>query len=290
MRALAAGGTQGPARPSADTSDAASSLPATPARMDGGEAAVSLLALQYAASWRDGNTELSMARLYRFNSAPRNPVHMRIFSDPVCTRQYLIRAAGLDRSRNASGYGLTTSTGGWLSWRSAHPRGGSTPLGTRKVYVTAKLDYLPIALRAVVLVARSTQVAVLKFGADYANLRRPDRIVIYTRDRAHAEEIASALGPALDDMPADALPFAERMSASIFTGLDPPATLPGLADGARSWRGWLCRALAEVLHQDARSDPAAAVDAALQHARSLAVDPRHWAVPDHFFGEMAGGG
>ena len=274
MQAFVTGGTQGPARPSADTSNAAPSLPATDACIGHGEAGVSMLALQYAASWLDGNPKLSMPRLYRFNSAPRNPVHIRLFSDPVSTRQYLIRAAGLDRDGNAGGYGLTISAGSWLTWRSAYPRGGSTLAGTRKVYVTAKLDYLPIALHAVVRVARSTQVVAFKLGADYANLRRPDRIVIYTRDRAHAEAVVGALRPALDDVPADALPFAEHMSAAIFTGLDPLATLPGLIDGARSWRGWLCRALAEALHQDARYDPVAAVDVALEHARLLAVDPR----------------
>ena len=256
---------------------------------DGGDSEVSMLALQYAAGCRDGNTETSTARLYRFNSAPRNPVHMRMFSDSVYARQYLIRAAGLDRRiGNACGYGLTVNAAGWLSWRSAFPCEQSTLAGTRKVYVTAKLDYLPIALQAVVRIARSTGVAVFKFGADYANLRRPDRIVIYTRNRAHAKEVADALRPALADVPADALPFAERMSAATFTGLDPPGTLPGLADGARSWRGWLCRALAEALHQDAGCAPAAAVDAALRHARSLGVDPHRWSVADSFFAEMAG--
>jgi hypothetical protein len=255
----------------------------------GGDSEVSMLALQYCASCRDGNTQTSSARLYRFNSAPRNPVHTRMFGDAVYARQYLISAAGLDRrTGSAGGYGLTESAAGWLSWRSAFPCEKSTLAGMRKVYVTAKLDYLPIALEAVVRVARSTRVAVFKFGADYANLRRPDRIVIYTRHRGHADEVAGALRLALADVPADALPFAERMSAATFTGLDPPGTLPGLSDGARSWRGWLCRALAEALHQDAECDPAAAVDAALRRARSLGVDPRRWAVADSFFAEMTG--
>jgi hypothetical protein len=236
------------ARPSPAAADAESALHATDAPTDLSETGVSFLALQYAASWHDAQVAMTMTRLYRFNSTPRNPTHMRIFGEPVHTRQYLIRAAALDRNGNAGDYRLhIADTGGWLSWHSAHPRNGGTLAGTRKVYVTAKLDYLPLTLHAVFLAARSTDVAVLKFGADYANLRRPDRIVIYTRDREHAEEVADALRPALDEIPADALPFAERLSAALFTGLDPPATLPALADGMRSWRGWMCRALAEVL-------------------------------------------
>lgn len=253
--------------------------------------AVSLLALQYAASLRDDQVSRTSTRLYRFGTVPRHPVHARILGNAVTARQYLITAAGLDRSGDSGGFRLTsTESAGWLSWRSSRVGGGSTIAGVRKVYVTATIDYLPVALRVVFEAARSTDVAVLKFGADYANLRRPDRIVIYTRNRKHAEAVAAALGPSLGQIPAGILPFAERMSAAVFTGLDPPAAMPRLADGSRSWRSWLCRALAGALHEDPRCSPGTAVDAALRRARELGIDPESWSVSDSFFTGMAQAG
>jgi hypothetical protein len=249
---------------------------------------VSLFALRYAAGWND-NVERTSMRLYRFNSAPRNPVYMRMLGDAVSARQYLCRAARLDRSGDADGYRLNTADpAGWLLWRDVQPHPVSALVGTRKVYVTAKLDYLPITLHAVSRAARAAGVTAFKFGADYANLRRPDRIVMYARDREHAGQIADLLRPVLDEVPADALTFAECLSSAIFTGLDPPTSLPGLPDGIRSWRGWLCRSLAESLCQAGRRDPQQAVAAALARARELAIDPSSWAIDDDFFANMAG--
>jgi hypothetical protein len=255
---------------------------------DSGALDVSVFALRYAAGRRDDVDRTSM-RLYRFNSAPRNPVHMRIFGDPLSARQHLCQAAGLDPSGSNGRFKLSiVDSGGWLLWRNVQPCPASTLAGTRKVYVTPKLDYFPLALNAVARAAKTAGVTAFKFGADYANIRRPDRIVIYLRDRGHAEEIVRLLRPALDEVPADVLPFAERLSNAIFTGLDPPASRPELSDGARSWRRWLCRRLAESLDQDDRGDPRAAVEAALVRARELAIDPARWSVPDDFFLDPGG--
>lgn len=263
--------------------------PAADAQIENAALDVSQLALRYAASWHDERTAATTSRLYRFNSAPRSPAHMRVFNDAVSARQYLIRAATLGCSESTGPFRLSTDAArGWLSWRNADVRSSRTLASTRKVYITAKLDCLPRALNAVFWVARNTDVPVLKFGADYSNLRRPDRIVMYTRDREHAEEIADALRSLLHDIAADALPFAECLSAAVFTGLDPPVRLPIVADGPRSWRGWLCHSLAQVLSREARHDPDTAVGAALMHARSLAIDPSSWAVRDNFFEVMAG--
>jgi hypothetical protein len=249
---------------------------------------VSMLALRYAAGMRGDDGRTSM-RLYRFNSTPRNPVHMRMFSDRLYTRQYLSKTAGLDRSGDPDGFRLSTAeVNGWLLWRNTRPRFRKAMAGTRKVYVTAQIDYLPLAVNAVVQAAKAANVIALKFGADYANLRRPDRIVIYAGDRDHADEIVHLLSPRLNAVPADCLPFAERLSNAIFTGLDPPPSLPGLADGRRSWRGWLCHCLAESLDRGDPRDPKAAIEAALDRARKLAVDPVSWSVPDDFFRDMGG--
>jgi hypothetical protein len=247
---------------------------------------VSLLALQYAARWSDGDPGQTRQRLYRFNSVPRNPAHQRLLGDPVAVRQQLIATAGLDRGGLAGGYRLAAGgSGSWLSWRSQAPSGGSTMAGTRKVYVTVAIDQLPAVLRAVIAVARDAGVPVLKFGADYANLRRPDRIVIYTRDQAHATAVAHALRPVLDGIPATELPFAERLSASVYTGLDPPSG----HGAAMSWRGWVCRMLASALDSAAEHDPGAAVAAALQCCRDRGIDPGRWSVPDSFFADQPAG-
>jgi hypothetical protein len=243
--------------------------------------AVSLLALQYAARWRTDLPGQTYRRLYQFNSVPRSPAHQRLLGDPVALRQQLIAAAGVDRADAAPGdYRLGRGgAGSWLSWRNPEARGGSTIVGTRKVYVTVAIDQLPAVLRAVFRVARDTAVPVLKFGADYANLRRPDRVVFYTRDRGHAKAVADALRPVLCDIPATELPFAEWLSTAVYTGLDPP---PGFRSGV-SWRGWVCRMLAGALDSVAEPDPAAAVAVALRRCRDNGIDPDRWAVPDSFF-------
>jgi hypothetical protein len=97
--------------------------------------AVSLLALQYAARWRNDQPGPTYRRLYKFNSVPRSPAHQRLLGDPVALRQQLIAAAGVDRADAAAGdYRLGRGgTGSWLSWRNPEARGGSTIVGTRKV-------------------------------------------------------------------------------------------------------------------------------------------------------------
>jgi hypothetical protein len=211
-----------------------------------------------------------------------------LLGDPVALRQLLISAAGVDRADAAVGdYRLGRGgTGSWLSWRNPQARGDSTIVGTRKVYVTVAIDQLPAVLRAVFRVARDATVPVLKFGADYANLRRPDRIVLYTRNWAHAQAVAGALRPVLCGIPATELPFAEWLYTAVYTGLDPP---PASA-GAASWRGWVCRMLADALDSVAEPDPGAAVEVALRRCRDSGIDPDRWAVPDSFFADQAGAG
>jgi len=286
-----------------------------PARDD-----VSLLALRYAAAVRDGDSDRTTARLYRFNTVPRTPAHVRLLGDPVAARQLLIAAAGLDRRGASGGFTLTTAqANGWLYWRSSSgPRSGALRThgadhspAIRKLYVTAKLDHLPLALRAVFQAAHGADVTVVKFGADYVNLRRPDRIVLYTRGREHAEQVEAGLRSALDGVPADALPFAERISAAVFTGLDPPASsVPARAEGhaappaaspaegpaqaqsavaaGTSWRGWLCRSVAQALDRAPHDSAELAVAGAIQRCRQLGLDPATWAVDDCFFAELSG--
>jgi hypothetical protein len=250
--------------------------------------AISFLALQYAACWRSDRPGQTYRRLYQFNSVPRSPAHQHLLGDPVALRQQLIAAAGVDRADAAAGdYRLGRGgTGSWLSWRNPEARGGSTIVGTRKVYVTVAIDQLPAVLRAVFRVARDAAVPVLKFGADYDNLRRPDRIVIYTRDWGHATAVADALRPVLCGIPATELPFAEWLSTAVYTGLDPP---PGSRSGV-SWRGWVCRMLADALNSVAEPDPGAAVAVALRRCRDSGIDPDRWAVPDSFFADQPGAG
>jgi hypothetical protein len=250
---------------------------------------MSLLALRYAAGWHD-DVSATAGRLYRFNSTPPNPVHSRLYRDPIVGRQLLTAAAGLTRDGRSGGFRLSdVKTSGWLLWRNVDTCPPSRTVGARKLYVTVKLDHMPIAIMAVVKAARSGRVTAFKFGGDYANLRRPDRIVIYTRGRDHVGELAEWLAADLRDIPADQLPFAEPLAAAIFTGLDPPPDPAGKADGLRSWRAWLCRRLAEVLVAQDDTDVASAVDAALNAAGTWGIDPRSWAVPDTFFQACAGG-
>lgn len=257
---------------------------------------ISLLALRYAAAVRDGDADRTTARLYRFNTAPPTPAQARLLGDPVAARQLLMAAAGLDRRGGGGEYTLTTEPAtGWLYWRSAAgPRSGAVrtrtagrPAAMRKLYITAKLDHLPLALRAVFQTARQSDITVVKFGADYANLRRPDRIVLYTRDRQQAEEVGAALRAALDGIPADMLPFAERIAPAVFSGLDPPPP-PATAATRASWRGWLCQTVAEALHQAPPDSAELAVAAAMQRCRLLGLDPASWRVDDGFFAELPG--
>jgi hypothetical protein len=76
---------------------------------------VSLLALQYAARWRNGQPGETSRRLYRFNSVPRNPAHRRLLGRS-CHRP---AAPHRGRWRGPGRTGRRVPAGRWREWELA---------------------------------------------------------------------------------------------------------------------------------------------------------------------------
>ena len=244
--------------------------------------AISRLALLFAARHRQDGRERTVRRLYTFNSAPLAGSDARML-DGVDGRDALLRQAGLQRWPANGAYRLGSEAAGWLYWRSYGVDRHALSCGTRKLYLTPKLEVLGPVLRQVAQVGREHGVSVFKFGADYRNLRRPDRVVLYLPDEGAARVLAERLATSLAGFPGDDLPFAERLGSFMWTGVDPPAQPDGGRGRGSSWRQWVCRRLAESLHAAGASSPGEAVVRAEREMLARGIDPGRWHVADDYF-------
>jgi hypothetical protein len=251
-------------------------------------AQLSIDALRHAAMLPIDDVAVLAARLYRYNSLPLAPAGDAAGGATRTPTTDLARlglataavAAALDRDWTCTASG---ADGDWLCW-SAGERWESTDgtRGTCKLYVSPSPLAIRDAFAATVAAATSHHAMAFKAGAGPYGLLRPDKLVVYFRQRDHLYAAAAALSDALAGAPAQGVPFTAGITADgmLSWAADPPAHV--VSD---SWRSWLTTQLAAALlaartadpDSPARPDP---VRFALQRAAALRIDPRTWAPAD----------
>lgn len=159
----------------------------------------------------------------------------------------------------------------WNGWTVP---GTTTATQVHKVYVSPTVPCLPTALPVVFATAAALEVPAWKVGADGPGLHRPDKIVLYLPTAQRADEVATALAEALDDLDPQGVPFSGQVGATgiVSRGRDQDGT---------SWRAVVTHAVAEALVDRRRSlgadAPAPQVaDAALSALATAGYDVDHW--------------
>jgi len=232
---------------------------------------LSRAALEYGAALGLRDPVRLSRRLYGYGRFPASPRLRRAFPTPESVGDHLLHENEALRHLLMSGWRRRRLAGedvGWALW--TRPRGDprdSEP--THKLYASPVLDSVRPVFHAVMPIVTDSGAVGFKVGAELPYLGRPDKLVFYFADKAEMARVARLLDRRLADFEPHGVPFtcATGRSGLLSWGTDPP----GKTD--QSWRSWLALQLARAMTE---AEPDRAVDAALQRADALGVDPVSW--------------
>lgn len=222
-------------------------------------------------------------RLYGFGRQPVTPKWMRLLPDSESVLAFVGAEAGTDLRRRLDLDWLASNdekTTGWLAW--TNQRQSRLQIGgvVCKLYVSPAVSAMPQVFPKVLAVA-SARVSHFKIGSDAAGLLRPDKMVLYFRDREQLLAVATELTATLKGVEPHGVPFSAEIAADglLSWGMDPPASENLLAwQGAESWRFWIVRRLAAAMiaaQTDGQSNMRPG-EFALQRLRHEGVDVHGW--------------
>jgi hypothetical protein len=246
-------------------------------------AAISLAAIECAASLIGATPADLEGRLYTYNFAPIGPRWSSRLGDRAAIRRFL----GIDdgpraRTIRAAWHGFR-EVEGWSVW-STNIAVQSRPTDrdvTYKLYVSPTMDALPETLTKAAPIFAEAHAFAFKVGASVRDVARPDKLVAYFDTRERALECGEMLAEALAGTPAQGVPFTADAGGDglVSWGVDPPER-PGWV-GDASWRRWVCRRLAHYLASAlaAPGNDSSPTRFATERLRLDGVDTRSWA-PD----------
>jgi hypothetical protein len=208
---------------------------------DGGRLSrLSLAALSYAERLPTAGAEMLTARLYGFGRVPLSGRWARAYPGPEAVLDLLRQG---DLARHWSGQARAD----WLSWcRRGAADSAELPY---KLYVSPRVDELADALPAAVTALTASGASHFKVGPDAAGLLRPDKFVVYLRNVAELQAVATELARALAGVRAHGVPFSAELAGDglLSWGGDPPRDAGPAGAEPESWRLSVCRRLAEYL-------------------------------------------
>jgi hypothetical protein len=226
---------------------------AAPDAADGRLAELSLRAVRYGELLGLGDSSKLSARLYFFNREPASPaVRARLPNAGAV-------AAQLDWARDGWSGAPSSSGFGWFSWRRRDTPMPRHDEPTYKVYVSPAGVGIRDVVHAVGDVAADAGLPSFKAGGDLHGLLRPDKIVLYARDRTEATDVGARLATALAGVAAQGVPFSSQLDADglVSWGVDPPRSRQPLSwQDSESWRVWVTNRLAAALVAAQREPPA----------------------------------
>jgi hypothetical protein len=201
-------------------------------------------ALEYGAALGLADPRELADRLYRYNSLPLTASWRRRVPDERAAARLL----GLDRASGRAAVEDEYRSAIWQAWDAGTPPVESA---VYKLYLSPRPLETAGACRALrSRLGRRDGPFSVKVAADPASLLRPDRLVGYFASRDSLLRTARALAPGLGTLAPQGVPFTTPIgrSALLSWSADPPAAVAAsLAEGERSWRGWVTMRLAEAL-------------------------------------------
>lgn len=232
---------------------------------------LSRAALEYGAALGIRDPARLSRRLYSYGRFPASPRLRRAFPTAESVGDHLLHDNERLRRLLMIGWRrrrFVGEDGGWALWTRPRgdPREGAT---THKLYVSPLLDSVRPVFHAVMPIVTESGAVGFKVGAELPYLGRPDKLVIYFADKAEMDRVAGLLEPPLAGFEPHGVPFTCVIDGSglLSWGMDPP----GKTD--QSWRSWLALQLARAMTE---AEPGRPVEAALQRADALGVDPKSW--------------
>ena len=190
------------------------------------------------------------ARLYFYNRAPLTPFWRQRLPDRRSVEALLgLHRRGPTTMVLEAGWHRHRESEAWLSW-SRRSRRRATTNPPWKLYVSPTCDALRETFDTTVRVLKEYTADAFKVGADLNGLLRPDKLVIYFRDRTALFAAANALAAELRGVPDQGVPFTGVLAGSplLSWGVDPPLeeNLPSWRE-SESWRLWVTNRVALYL-------------------------------------------
>lgn len=239
---------------------------------------ISIDALKYAAKLGQSDAACLAARLYFYNRVPFDRTLFSAFGTPDKVLSYLgfdepsARLILRDWRHSRSGNG-----DGWHYWKHRN-RAASSGNSRNKIYIAARFDVLPDAIRMVLPLLETLAVSMFKLPVDAVGLLRPDKFLLYFSNEYERRAAAEQLYPVLCGLPVQVVPFTAASSKNgiLSWGVDPPPR----AATPTSWRLWLCEVLARSIVEGAVAEVSSAdlVPYALLRAALEGVDVATWAI------------
>lgn len=248
-------------------------------------ARLSIEALKYGQASGISNQEYLSAHLYFYNRLPLSPQWRQTFPTPEKVLEHIglgpegenleMLERDWTRTRLPKGYE------GWMLWKAAGSRVQRQPgEWSYKLYVSP-LDSVREVIRETLAVAVELGIPAVKTGANlqYAILR-PDKIILYVRDRSQLDEAARRLKRRLRGCRAHGVPFTADLSEDglLSWGADPPQEERKLDTSEReSWRLWVTNRLASALIEARTASGVEPWRFAMERLRLEGVDIQSWA-------------
>lgn len=222
---------------------------------------------------RAGETEpvTLSTRLYSFH---REPISNRARLG-LSTPARILSAFGLEDVGDHWRVSQPSATDPWIRW---HANRG--PNAARcKVYLSPTLAHLESAIRCAVPAAESVGAVGMKIAGTGRSIGRPDRFIVYFRDRAQLDGFLALLDPLPTEITGHGVPFTANLDGDrrvISWGADPSAgsLLPWLGG---SWRRHLTDLIASaMLRADPRAPVTDIVASTTARIAERGIDPSTW--------------
>lgn len=190
--------------------------------------------------------------LYSYNTVPASPRWRRRFPTDDAVLEYLrTPLVPWTAGTTQNGWRIVTDTdvaSRWLIWERGDP-GVTARLAetaTYKLYVSPSCDVLRDAFHTALPIMTKSQAIALKVGRDLPGLLRPDKLLVYFRQRTDLTDAVNQLATALAGMSPQGVPFSASLTDDglLSWGVDPPPDARAFGrKGGESWRVWVCNRL-----------------------------------------------
>jgi hypothetical protein len=226
------------------------------------------------------------SRLYRYNTAPLSPAVRKILPTSQALDEHLGMSGRECLRPLVTEHWMQVTRwwqpGPWSSWvsRAVLDPTGLDPL-VYKLYISPRWEHLGEAVRRCLPILTEIDAPAFKWGRELTGILRPDKFVVYFRNRDSLRQAAKRLLVALGDLPAQGVPFTAEVGGSglLSWAKDhlPCHEVKGVED-CKSWRQWVSGRLAEAL-MSASPVPVDGVEPwelALERLLRDGVDPQSW--------------